>query len=101
MITVEEIWYLSHEAANDAARSMQAIEDVVGPIAHEHPGWCGHASFLQQHDDPKRVLIIYPWRSLVDHQDLLSCEAPYLSEFYERYCTAPRTIRYYTELDHH
>jgi hypothetical protein len=101
VITVEETWYLSSEAAADATMAMQAIEDVIGPIAHGHSGWCGHASFLQQHEDPRCVLIVYPWRSLTDHQDLLSLEEPHLEELYERYCTAPRTVRYYTELSHH
>jgi 3-oxoacyl-[acyl-carrier protein] reductase len=101
MITVEETWYLSSDAAKDASGAMQAIEDVVGPMAHEHPGWCGHASFLQDRGDPARVLIVYPWRSMEDHHDLLAREGPYLSEFYAKYCTRPRTIRYYSELAHH
>ena len=99
MITVEEVWPLAPGV--DAAIAMQAIEDVVGPIAHGHAGWCGHAMFLQQIDDPSHVIIIYPWRSVEAHEDLIEQEKLHLQGFYDKYCTGPRTLRYYTEIPHH
>jgi 3-oxoacyl-[acyl-carrier protein] reductase len=100
VIIVEETWNLSPQAAKDAAAAMQDIEDTVGPIAHEHPGWCGHASFLQAQDDPRHVVITYPWRSVDAHEDLLRIEEPRLAPYYAKYCEGPRSIRYYTELAH-
>jgi 3-oxoacyl-[acyl-carrier protein] reductase len=100
MIVVEETWYLSDDAAENATAVMQEVEDVIGPIAHGHSGWCGHAKFLQRIDESTRVTIVYPWRSIAEHEDLLAREASHLSPYYERYCTRPRLVTYYAELSH-
>ena len=99
MISVLEVWHLKPELAPRALELMQQMDDTVGPPAHQHPGWCGHARFLQSQSDPGRVLMLYPWRSLDLHEDLTRAEEPTLAEFYERYCTRPREIHYYTELE--
>jgi heme-degrading monooxygenase HmoA len=99
VITVEEVWSLKPGVHSEHA--MQAIEDVMGAIAHSHPGWCGHAMFLRQLDEPERVIIIYPWSSIEDHEDLVAQEMPHLKGFYDSFCTAPRALRYYTEISHH
>ena len=98
MISVLEVWHLKPEFAPRALELMQQMDDVVGPPAHRHPGWCGHARFLQSRSDPTRVLMLYPWRSHELHADLTRDEEPTLADFYQRYCTRPREIHYYSEL---
>ncbi|HEX5592313.1 MAG TPA: hypothetical protein VFX35_03065 [Solirubrobacterales bacterium] len=100
MITVVETWYLAPEAARNAAKVMKEIDDIVGPIAHAHPGWCGHARFLQALNDPMRVSILYPWRSIEDHEHLTAQEEPHLERIFEEHCTQRRSFQYYTELPH-
>jgi hypothetical protein len=99
MITVVETWQLKPEVADDALRLMQEMDDLVGPNAHAHSGWCGHARFLRGHDDSARVVMLYPWRSKELHEDLLRTEESMLADFQRAYCARPREIRYYDELD--
>jgi heme-degrading monooxygenase HmoA len=96
--TVIETWHLTDEAAKQATRTMQLIDDALGDNAHGHPGWNGHASFLQDQAKPNEVTWIYPWRSEEDHVDLLKSEEPIVQPLIEQYCTRPRTIRYAAEL---
>ncbi|MFI6054292.1 hypothetical protein ACIBCO_29905 [Streptomyces violascens] len=105
--TIVETWYLTDEAAQDATRTMQIIDDAIGENAHHHPGWNGHATFLQDRREPNVVTWVYPWRSEQDHISLLETEEPLVQPLIDKYCTKPRTIRYTTELpvevehDHH
>lgn len=99
MITVVEVWRLRPEVAGDALRVMQEMDDLVGPNAHAHPGWCGHARFLRSHQDPGRLVMLYPWRSRELHEDLLRGEEAMLARFHDTYCTRPREIHYYDELE--
>jgi hypothetical protein len=108
MISVLEVWHLKPELAAQAIELMQRMDDMVGPPAHLHPGWCGHAQFFQSQSDPATVLMLYPWRSRELHDDLTAREEPALADFYQRFCTRPREINYYTPLpvdvdgeDHH
>ena len=99
MITVEEEWTLAEGIEPDAM--MHEIEDVIGPLAHDHSGWAGHAMFLQPlEDSPNRLVLIYPWNSLKEHEDMIEKEQSYLPDFYKRLCSGPRSIRYYRELPH-
>ncbi len=98
MINVVEVWHLKPELANRAVELMQEMDDFVGPPAHRHAGWCGHAQFLQSQADPATVLMLYPWRSRELHEDLARSEEPGLAEFYGRYCVRPREIHYYLPL---
>ncbi|SMO52628.1 hypothetical protein [Melghirimyces algeriensis] len=77
---------------------MQQMDDMVGPAAHEHPGWCGHASFHQRMEKPTEVIMQYPWRSRELHEDLTTQEEPKLAEFYGKYCSKPRDIHYFNDL---
>ena len=107
MISVLEVWHLKPEVAGRALEVMQEMDDLLGPNAHEHPGWCGHARFFRSEADPAEVLMLYPWRSRDLHEDLAAGEEPLLEPFYERYCDRRREIRYLEELavdvegDHH
>jgi len=98
MISVIEVWHLKSEFADRALELMQRMDDKVGPPAHLHPGWCGHAHFYQSRSQPTEVLMVYPWRSLELHEDLFRGEEPTLHSFYQQYCSRPREIHYYTEL---
>jgi hypothetical protein len=98
VITVMEVWHLKPHLADDALAVMQKMDDMVGPPAHEHPGWCGHARFYQSAACPADVVMIYPWVSRQLHEGLTASEEPALTGFYEAYCTARREIYYYTEL---
>jgi hypothetical protein len=98
MIKVTEHFFLKRGLEGQADRIMQALDDLVGPAAHQHPGWCGHASFLQSQERPCEILMIYPWRSEELHADLFKQEQPLLADFYRRYCSAPREIAVYREL---
>ncbi|MFJ3951894.1 hypothetical protein SLV14_001822 [Streptomyces sp. Je 1-4] len=98
-ITVIETWYLNDEAAGQATTVMQRMDDALGDNAHAHPGWNGHATFLQDDADPHLVTWQYSWRSKEDHQDLLASEESLAEPLYRKYCTRPRHIRYATELE--
>jgi hypothetical protein len=98
MITVLEFWHLKPGLEKDALALMQQMDDMLGPNAHVHPGWCGHARFFQKSELPGEVIMMYPWRSRELHEDLCVQERPVLQGFYEQYCTAPRDIHYFEEL---
>ncbi len=98
MITVLEIWSLKPEYEQQAQRVMQEMDDLLGPPAHEHPGWNGHALFYQNIDHPLEVFILYPWKSRELHLDLIKQEEPKLQSFYATYCSSPRRIHYYQML---
>ncbi|MEU3709932.1 hypothetical protein [Streptomyces catenulae] len=105
--TIVETWYLTEKAAEQATRTMQLIDDALGDNAHHHPGWNGHATFLQDREDPRVVTWVYPWRSAEDHADLLKSEESLVAPLIAEYCTRPREVRYAVELpvevdhDHH
>ena len=98
MIQVCERFFLKHGFESQATQVMQILDDLLGPGAHKHPGWCGHATFLQSLETPSEVLMIYPWRSKQLHAQLRSQEEPLLAEFYDKYCTEPRQISVYAEM---
>lgn len=98
MITVVEIWHFKPEFQDKVLELMQSMDNVVGPPAHKHPGWCGHAKFYQNIVGLSDVMMLYPWRSQELHQDLANQEEPLLQDFHDKYCAAPREIYYYTEL---
>lgn len=97
MIWVLELWYFTPEAG-DLTAVMQEMDDLLGPAAHDHPGWCGHARFFARLDDRCRGMMLYPWRSRELHEDLVRGEEPRLAGFYARHCSRKREIYYYTEL---
>ncbi|SFJ86716.1 hypothetical protein [Thermoflavimicrobium dichotomicum] len=109
MIIVMETWYLKSEFEGQALELMQQMDDLLGPDAHEHPGWTGHASFYQSAEKPNEVIMVYPWKSRELHEDLVVQEEPKLVEFVQKYCEKPRVIQYFNELpvevehdhDHH
>ncbi len=98
MVIVQEVWHLRSGYDGRAQDVMQELDDLVGPAAHEHPGWCGHARFLQSTGPSGEVVMLYPWRSRVLHEELAAREEPLLAEFNRNYCAAPREIRYFAEL---
>lgn len=97
-IVVMEVWHFKPDLETRVLELMQNMDDMVGPPAHEHPGWCGHASFYQSAACPTDVVMLYPWRSRELHEDLVAQEKSQLNDFYKTYCTTPREIHYYTEL---
>jgi hypothetical protein len=107
MIQVCELFFLKEGLETRAKNIMQILDDLLGPGAHQHPGWCGHATFLQSVERPCEVMMIYPWRSKELHAELRDREEPLLAGFYARYCAAPRRISIYEEMavevedDHH
>jgi hypothetical protein len=98
MIIVVETWSLKPEYQQQAYQLMQQMDDMLGPAAHEHPGWCGHAHFYQNADKPTEIFMLYPWKNRELHLDLAQQEEGQLQDFYDTYCTGPRHILYYTEL---
>lgn len=98
MISVMEIWHIKPGLEGDALALMQKMDDMLGPAAHDHKGWCGHASFYQSDERPGEIVMIYPWRSRELHEDLTLREEPVLKGFYEEYCASPREIHYYNQL---
>ena len=98
MITVAEVWHLRPEFCVEARRIMQEMDDLFGPAAHGHAGWCGHAIFLQDVDHPETVLVIYPWKTRGQHQDLMKREKSLLIDFEAAYSSQPREVRYYDNL---
>lgn len=97
MIWVLELWHYKPEVG-DPTSVMQEMDDILGPAAHDHPGWAGHAKFFQQLDGSSRAMMLYPWKSQELHVDLAETEEPKLAEYYEKYCTRPREIVYYAQL---
>jgi hypothetical protein len=98
MIVVHETWCLKPEFVGEAERIMQEMDDLVGPPAHEHPGWRGHAGFYQDIDQPAKVILVYPWASQESHQTLVRNEEEVLAGFTAKYCGQPREISYYLSL---
>lgn len=98
MITVVEVWHLKPAFRDQALQVMQKMDDLLGPPAHEDPGWCDHARFYQSAASPTEVLMVYPWRSRELHERLVAKEEPVLRGFFEEYCAAAREIHYYSEL---
>jgi 3-oxoacyl-[acyl-carrier protein] reductase len=107
MITVIEQWFLRPEFVERGTQVMQEMDDIVGPGAHDDPAWSGHAKFYHSRMLGNKFLMIYPWRSVEDHEELRVREEPLLKDFFERYCERNREISYYDELavdvehDHH
>jgi heme-degrading monooxygenase HmoA len=99
MIYVIERFQLTPEAANESGQVMQQLDDLVGPGAHGHAGWAGHAIFLQKVDDPSEVLMLYPWKSRELHAELFEGEEPILAEFYKKFCSGPRRLEVYRPLE--
>jgi 3-oxoacyl-[acyl-carrier protein] reductase len=99
MIQVCERFFLKDVLEDKATQVMQILDDLLGPGAHAHPGWCGHATFLQSVERPSEILMLYPWRSAELHVDLRAREDLLLEDFYERYCTAPRSVTFYRLMD--
>jgi hypothetical protein len=97
-VVVTETWRLKTQFEGDALRLMQQMDDLLGPAAHEHPGWCGHARFFQHAERRGEILMVYPWKSRALHEDLLAREEPILRGFEMHYCRAPRAIDYHHEL---
>jgi hypothetical protein len=98
MVTVVEQWYLEPEMAPRALEIMQEMDELLGPPAHAHPGWCGHAQFLQSQQDPSELLVVYPWRSREQHESLVRDEDAVLEDFNRRYCRAGRRITLFDSL---
>lgn len=98
MVMVKETWYLRDEFTDRALELMQEMDDLTGPNAHADPGWAGHARFFQSSADPALVIMIYPWRSLADHDRLRAAEKRLLADFHTKYCTRERDIEYLEEL---
>ena len=98
VVTIVETWHLKPGLENKAREVMQAMDDMLGPGAHEHAGWCGHAHFFQSASRPTEIMMIYPWRSRALHDDLRQREEPLLRHFIEEYCVKPRDVAYYSEL---
>jgi hypothetical protein len=98
MVVVMETWHLKPGCEDCAVEIMQEYDNLVGPPAHAHPGWCGHGRFFQSTADPTALTMLYPWRSRELHEDLAANEAKLLPPIYEKYCARPRDIHYYQEL---
>lgn len=99
MITVREVWQLKAEFAGSAREIMQEMDDLVGPGAHDDPGWVGHAVFLQNTDRPTEIIVQYPWANLESHRSLTDREHDILAAFTEKYCSKDRRIEYFETLD--
>ena len=101
MIRVLETWNLKDEYLDQVPQVMQVMDDLVGPAAHAHPAFEGHATFLRDEDrDPNKVWVLYPWRSREEADDLIASENDLIAEFTSTYCTAPREVAYLTEVPH-
>ena len=98
MILVREVFTFKPEFASAAQDLMQEMDDLVGPGAHAHPGWRGHAKFYQNVDQSAETILVYPWVSKESHRTLVDDEAEILAEFTDRYCARPRQIDYYSLL---
>ncbi|WP_329518690.1 hypothetical protein [Spirillospora sp. NBC_01491] len=100
MITVIETWRIKNEFTDRVHELMQTMDNEVGPPAHRHPAFLGHATFLQYDTEPTKVLVMYPWRSSAEAEELLASEEKFISEFEAKYCESPRDIAYLTEVPH-
>ncbi|MFD9896338.1 hypothetical protein [Amycolatopsis sp. NPDC058986] len=100
MIHVLETWELKEDYADRVPELMQKMDDLVGPRAHEHPAFLGHATFYQHEHQPTKVWVMYPWRSREEAEELVGGEAPLIDEFEATYCAAPREVSYLTEVPH-
>jgi 3-oxoacyl-[acyl-carrier protein] reductase len=98
MVAVIEKWFFKPEFRPQALELMQRMDELVGPPAHQDPGWCGHARFFRGEGTEAPVLMIYDWRSRESHQQLTLREDPLLKDFIREYCCAPRAISYHEEL---
>lgn len=98
MIQVCELFFLKDGLEGEATQVMQILDDLLGPAAHAHPGWCGHATFLQSIERSSEILMIYPWRNLELYAELCEQEESLLADFYRRYCTAPRRISFFRQM---
>ncbi|UUU25954.1 hypothetical protein [Streptomyces sp. DSM 40750] len=98
MVTVIENWLLKPEFSEQALELMQEMDDIVGPNAHDDPGWCEHGRFYQLQSRPAEVWMMYTWRSREAHEVFIKKEEELLTDFYERFCERPRQIIYFTEL---
>ncbi|HZF10000.1 MAG TPA: hypothetical protein VFE33_14515 [Thermoanaerobaculia bacterium] len=99
MVVVMETWYLKPGLEDRVVEIMQEYDDLVGPPAHAHPGWCGHGRFFQSTANPSAVTMLYPWRSRELHEDLTANEARLVPPLFAKYCVRPREIHYYQELE--
>ncbi|MGB0679456.1 MAG: hypothetical protein ACPGUV_07340 [Polyangiales bacterium] len=97
-VVVVETWRLKPEHAGEALHLMQQMDDLLGPGAHDHAGWCGHARFFQRAECPQEVWMMYAWSSEASHRDLLAKEEGVIAEFMAQYCSEPRQISYFNEL---
>ncbi|MGJ9423274.1 hypothetical protein [Aeromicrobium sp. CF3.5] len=101
MIHVLETWHFKDEHLGDIAAVMQTMDELVGPAAHDHPAFSGHATFLRDEvNDPASVKVLYQWRSPEEADELIAGEDLVIAEFTQKYCTAPREVRYLTEVPH-
>jgi hypothetical protein len=100
MIHVLETWRFKEEVIDRIPELMQEMDDLVGPAAHEHPAFLGHATFLQHDDEPTKVWVLYPWRSREEAVELTASEGPLIDDFQAKYCTSPREITYLSEVPH-
>lgn len=98
MVTVIENWLLKSQYAEQALELMQNMDDIVGPNAHDDPGWCEHGRFFQLQSRPAEILMMYRWRSREEHEVFIEKEEELLVDFYERFCERRRQIIYFTEL---
>src|SRR5262245_33421724 len=98
MIHICERFFLKEGLEQQAAQIMQILDDLVGPAAHKHPGWRGHAVVLQAEAPSNEILMLYPWASKELHAELFEKEEPLLADFYRQYCAAPRHIAFYRML---
>ena len=99
MIMVHEVWQLKAQFSRSAKEIMQEMDDLVGPGAHDDPGWVGHAVFLQNIDRPTEIIVQYPWANRESHRSLISRETEILAAFTEKYCIGDRRIEYLETLD--
>lgn len=93
-VTVIENWYLNDDASKNAIEVLKAMDDQLEVNAHAHPGWSGHATFLQDMDDPRLVMWMYKWGSRELHRDLMRLERSTVETLQRQFCTRPRTVRY-------
>jgi 3-oxoacyl-[acyl-carrier protein] reductase len=100
MITVIETWHIKKEFEDRVHELMQEMDNKVGPPAHKHPAFLGHATFLQYETDPTKVLVMYPWRSQAEAEELIASEVDLIADFEAEYCAAPREVDYFTEVPH-
>jgi 3-oxoacyl-[acyl-carrier protein] reductase len=77
VIWVLERWCFRPDVP-DVTAAMQEMDDLLGPAAHAHPGWSGHARFFARLDDASEAVMLYPWRSAELHEDLVAEEEPKL-----------------------